>query len=86
MIYFVQSTYMAVIQLVRCSFGIKSHPKQKCFDDSCISFCVGKQAADLSRFQIKSEIESRSFESTLLYRIFVVQIESQNVLNSGFIS
>ena len=75
---------MAVIQLVRCSFGIKSHPKQKCFDDSCISFCVGKQAADLSRFQIKSEIESRSID--LLCRIFVVQIESQNVLNSGFIS
>ena len=43
---------MSVVQLVRCSCGIKSHPKQKCFfDDSCIPFCVGKQAADLSRLK-----------------------------------
>jgi len=44
---------VSVVQLVRCSCGIKSHPKQKCFffDDSCIPFCVGKQAADLSRLK-----------------------------------
>jgi len=71
---------MSISQLVRCSFGIKLHPKQKRFDDSCISFCVGntyKQAADLSGFknfffksnrkkiQIKSQIKLRSFESNL---------------------
>ena len=31
-----------ISQLVRCSFPTKLHPKQKWFDDSCISFCVGK--------------------------------------------
>ena len=58
-------------------FGIKLRQKQKCFGDSCIPFYVGKQAADLSRFktfffksnrkkiQIRSQIESRSFESNL---------------------
>jgi len=38
-------------------FGIKSHPKQKCFDDSCIPFAsVSKQliCRDLILFQIKS--------------------------------
>ena len=50
---------------------------RKCFDDSCISFCVGKQEADLvairivfksielQKFQIESQIKSRYFESCL---------------------
>jgi len=62
--------------MVQFQFSIKLHPKQKCFDDSCISFCVGKQAADLSGFksflngiaqqiQIKSPVRSLSFEWNL---------------------
>ena len=33
---------------------MKLHRKQKCFDDSCIPFCVGKQAADLPRYRFFS--------------------------------
>ena len=66
---------LSVIIIWWCNFGSKSHPKQKCFDDSCIPFCIGKQAADLSqliflnwiakKIQIKSQIEMQSFESNL---------------------
>ena len=82
---------MSVIQLVWCNFSIKLHPKQKCFDNSCIPFCACKQAADLSRFdsfliesqklQIKSNLESNR---DLLNRIFTARIESPDVLESLF--
>ena len=56
-----------------CNFGIKSRLKQKWFDDPCIPFASGKQAADLSRFNFfrieslknKYQIESRFFVSNL---------------------
>lgn len=40
---------MTTSQLVWWNVGIKLHLKQKHFNDSCVPFCVGKQAADLSR-------------------------------------
>ena len=42
---------MSVIIIQWCNSGIKLHSKQKCFDDSCIAVCIGKHAADLSRFK-----------------------------------
>jgi len=71
-----------ISQLVQCSFG-KLHPKQKCFDDLCIPFCVGKQAADLSRFKSFSNKNLKS-NHDLSNRIFIPQIEAQNVLKSQF--
>jgi len=50
-----------ISQLVRCSFGIKLHMKQKCFDPSCIPFCVHKQAADLSQYNFFSHRISKMF-------------------------
>ena len=67
---------MSVIIIQWCNSGIKLHSKQKYFDDSCIAVCIGKQAADLSRFKfcfksnckkipMKSQIEELFFESNL---------------------
>jgi len=76
----------SISQLVWCSFVIKLHPKQECFYDSCISFSVGKHVADLSWFnsffkssgkKIKSDLKSNL---GLLNRIFIVHVESVNVL------
>jgi len=41
---------MSASQLVRRSFGIKSHSKQKCFYDLCISFCKQLICRDLTFF------------------------------------
>jgi len=79
---------MSISQLVRCSFGIKLHPKQKRFDDACVGNMY-KQAADLSGFKyFFSNRIAKKFKSNLksnrdlLNRIFIVQIESLNVLKS----
>ena len=57
----------------------------QCFDDSRISFCAGKQADDLSEFKsFSNRITKNSnqiLKSDLSNRIFIVQIESLNVLN-----
>jgi len=71
-------------------FCIKLHPRQKCFEDLCVPFCVGKQAADLSRFNFFSNRIAKKFKSNLkrnrdLFNgIFIVQIESPNVQKSRF--
>jgi len=71
-------------------FCIKLHPRQKCFEDLCVPFCVGKQAADLSRFNFFSNRIAKKFKSNLktnrgLFNgIFIVQIESPNVQKLRF--
>jgi len=46
--YFVEWQYIYTVSQppVRCSFGIKLHPRHKSFNDLCIPFRVAKQAAD----------------------------------------
>jgi len=71
-IYFIVTVLtMLMKQLLWSSFGIKLHLKQKCSNDSYISFWVGKQAGDLSGFTnlkkipIKSGVKSQTFELDL---------------------
>ena len=66
---------------LRRSCDIRLHPRPKRCDDSCIAFCVGQHAADLSRF--RSFFPNRIAISRV-DRIFTVQIESPNVLRSRF--
>ena len=79
---------MSASQLVRCNFGIKLHPRQKFFDDSCIPFCVGKQASwfvAITFFlsnRISENFNRISNTRGLLKRLSIVQIKSPNVLKS----
>ena len=87
MIYFVQSQYLQHQSVSTVQF--QHHLKQKCFSDLCIPFYICKQAADLSRFESffpnKSQISIKSQENRdLLGRVFIVEVESPDVLKSRF--
>jgi len=83
---------VSVVQLVRCSCGIKSHPKQKCFFSRWFMHSVlrWKASSWFVAIEIFSKPNRRKFPSNLksnhdlLNRIFAVQIESENMFKSQF--
>jgi len=67
---------VSVVQLVRCSCGIINRTRSRSvfFDDSCIPFCVGKQA-NLSRLKFFSNRIAKNFHQ-ISNRITIFWTES----------